>query len=372
MTATGAHGSGYAREMESVVAPLLPLFEREQAAGRPMALAVVLDTAGSTYSKRGALLLIAESGEYAGLLSGGCLEGDLRERAGGVIDTGVPARVSYDMRGPDDLLWGLGAGCEGAMDIFLMRVSAHNQWQPLQDLRDGWARQQPVTVGIVVEAQRSGMHAGDVQRLESTALPTGSAQWLPGPPDLRLLGLSPALPPRLLLLGAGPDTLPLWQFARQLGWWVTLYDHRPAYAEAARAGGAEEVLVARPQELPQTLRARGLSLDSYAAAVVMSHHLDSDLSYLQQLAATSIPYIGLLGPAPRREKLRARLGPAALRLDGRLYSPVGLALGGRSSASIALAIVAEIQAFLNGQEGGHFSLSAAAPHSAERAREPGQ
>lgn len=349
--------------MESVVAPLLPLFEREQAAGRPMALAVVLDTAGSTYSKRGALLLIASSGEYAGLLSGGCLEGDLRERSGSVIDSGVPCRISYDMRGPDDLLWGLGAGCEGAMDIFMMRVSAHNQWQPLQHLRDGWARRQPVTAGIVVEAERSGANAGDVQLLKSDALPAGSAQWLPGPPGVRLLGLSPALPPRLLLLGAGPDALPLWQFARQLGWWVTLYDHRSAYAEAARAGGAEDVLVARAEQLPQTMQARDLPLDNFAAAVVMSHHLDSDLTYLRQLAATDIPYVGLLGPAPRREKLRAQLGPAARRLDGRLHSPVGLALGGRSSAAIALAIVAEIQAFLNGQEGGHFSLSAAAPHS---------
>jgi xanthine dehydrogenase accessory factor len=111
------------------------------------------------------------------------------------------------------------------------------------------------------------------------------------------------------------------------------------------------------------MQARGLALDDYSAAVVMSHHLDSDLSYLRQLAASNIPYVGLLGPAPRREKLRVQLGASARQLDGRLHAPVGLALGGRSAAAIALAIVAEIQAFLNGQQGGHFSLAAAAPHS---------
>ena len=67
--------------MESALGPLLPLFERERAAGHAMALGILVHTAGSTYRKPGALLLIAGNGEYAGLLSGGCLEADLRERA---------------------------------------------------------------------------------------------------------------------------------------------------------------------------------------------------------------------------------------------------------------------------------------------------
>ena len=105
-----------------LLGPLLPLFERERAAGRPLVLGVVLETAGSTYRKPGALMLIAADGEYSGLLSGGCLEGDLREHADSVRETGEPRIVSYDLRGPDDLLWGLGVGCEGAMKILLMRA----------------------------------------------------------------------------------------------------------------------------------------------------------------------------------------------------------------------------------------------------------
>ncbi len=69
---------------------LLPLYERERAAGRALVLGVVLETAGSTYRKPGALMLIAADGNYAGLLSGGCLEGDLREHASTVRQTGVP------------------------------------------------------------------------------------------------------------------------------------------------------------------------------------------------------------------------------------------------------------------------------------------
>jgi xanthine dehydrogenase accessory factor len=61
---------------------------------------------------------------------------------------------------------------------------------------------------------------------------------------------------------------------------------------------------------------------------------------------------GLLGPAPRRDRLRNELGSDALLLAGRLHAPVGLAVGGRSSAAIALAIVAELQAWFNGTQGG--------------------
>ena len=93
------------------------------------------------------------------------------------------------------------------------------------------------------------------------------------------------------------------------------------------------------------------------AAVVMSHHLTADGRYLGVLAESSIPYIGLLGPAARRERLAAELGERAARLRPRLYAPVGLDLGGRTPEAIALSIVAEIQAFLNGRRGAPFSAN---------------
>ena len=93
-------------------------------------LATVIRTGGSTYAKPGAQMLIAADGEYAGLLSGGCLEGDLREHARDVAASGNGRIVSYDLRSTTDQLFGLGAGCEGAMDVLLTRVSAHEHWQP--------------------------------------------------------------------------------------------------------------------------------------------------------------------------------------------------------------------------------------------------
>jgi xanthine/CO dehydrogenase XdhC/CoxF family maturation factor len=343
--------SSYADGVESPIAPLLPLFERERAAGRGMALAINLQTAGSTYSKAGALLLIAENGDYAGLLSGGCLEGDLRERAGRVIAEGVVERVRYDMRGPEDLLWGMGSGCEGAMDVFMLRVSAANDWQPMDWLASAQREHRRVGIGIVIETTDGQRSQGSARRIES--LPVAETQ-ADGQREHEWI-FWPALSPRLLLLGAGADAQPVVRFAIELGWRVVLNDHRPTYADSARFPGAGAVISARPADLHTGLAALGLQVDDFDAVVVMSHHLDSDADYLRALATTSIAYIGLLGPAPRRERLHAMVGErVATALGARLRSPVGLDLGGRSPAAIALAIVAEIHAFLNDRMGGRF------------------
>jgi xanthine/CO dehydrogenase XdhC/CoxF family maturation factor len=340
---------------------LLALFEQERAAGRPMALGVVLETAGSTYRKPGALMLFASGGEFAGLLSGGCLEGDLREHSVAVIATGNPHTVSYDLRGQDDLLWGLGLGCEGAMRIVLMRVGPEDGWQPLAHFSKALSEHRSTAVALVVESRAPGLRAGSFILPEAAQPPlravlteaarSGNVGWIESEAEeAKLFSLPLTLPPRVLLLGAGPDALPVVELAARLGWKVTVADHRAAYARTDHFPAAHAVVLARPDELTKSV-----DLRSFTAAVVMSHHLPSDLEYLRALAASSVPYVGLLGPAPRREKLIDDLGTAAEGLRSRLRAPVGLALGGRTPESIALAIVAEIHAFVYGADARPYS-----------------
>jgi xanthine dehydrogenase accessory factor len=296
--------------MESLLGPLLPLFERERAAGRAVALGLLVATAGSTYRKAGAMMLIAANGDTAGLLSGGCLEGDLAEYARSVIETGSARLVTYDMRGGDDLVWGLGLGCEGAMHILLLRAGPENSWQPLAHFSEALAHHRSTSVGIVVESARAGSPVGtvmlsgaEVDVVLAAAADTGTIGWFEtDSPRWKLFALPLWLPPKLLLLGAGPDAVPVVDFAARLNWKVTLVDHRPAYADSTHFPAAERVIHAQPEELPGVLNPA-----PFAAAVVMSHHLPSDLKYLRALAATDIPYIGLLGPAARRERLLADL-----------------------------------------------------------------
>jgi xanthine dehydrogenase accessory factor len=336
--------------MESLLGPLLPLFERERVAGRAVALGLLVETAGSTYRKPGALMLITANGDSAGLLSGGCLEGDLAEYARSVIGTGTARLVTYDMRGGDDLVWGLGLGCEGAMHILLIRVGPENDWQPLGHFSRALAEHDAASVGIVVASERTDspvgtviLHGGEIDRALAAAAQSGRTGWFESDsPRWKVFILPLSLPPRLLLLGAGPDAAPVVDFAARLNWKMTLVDHRPAYADASHFPLAERVLQAQPDELPGVVDPK-----QFAAAVVMSHHLPSDLKYLRALAATEIPYIGLLGPAARRERLLADLEADADRIRARLHAPVGLPIGGRSPESIALAIIAEIHAFVH-------------------------
>ena len=139
---------------------LLPLFERARSLEQPLVLATVIRTGGSTYAKPGAQMLIAADGEYAGLLSGGCLEGDLREYARDVAATGAARIVSYDLRSSTDQLFGLGAGCEGAMDILLARVSDADGWQPLPCLAGAFRRGEGCRLAFVVASREPGIEPG--------------------------------------------------------------------------------------------------------------------------------------------------------------------------------------------------------------------
>jgi xanthine dehydrogenase accessory factor len=349
--------------VEASLGPLLPLYRRERAAGRALALGVLVRTTGSTYRKPGALIVIAADGEYAGLISGGCLEGDLREHARTVIASGAARSVRYDTRTSDDLIWGLGLGCEGAMEIALLQAGPANGWQPLAHLAAALEAHQRTAIGVVVESSEGdvppgsvvlpaaaasaqpvpGSHtAPEVQELLRRAAASGETCWLQQS-RWKLFVLPLSLPPRVLLLGAGPDAVPVVDFAVRLDWKMTLVDHRAGYAVPAHFKGAERVVLARPETLNDAL-----DLTQFAAAIVMSHHRPSDLAYLRVLATSVIPYVGLLGPAARRERLLADLGADARSLQGRLHAPVGLPLGGRSPESIALAIIAQLHAFVHG------------------------
>ena len=357
--------------MEAELTPLLPLYERERTASRALALAVVVATSGSTYRKPGALMAIAADGTYAGLLSGGCLESDLREHAAKVIESGAARTVRYETGGSDDALWGLGVGCEGAMQILLLRVGPQERWQPLEHLAGALAEHHRTAIALVVDSKVPDLPAGQALLPDAVRVAHDARKLAP---DLaarvedmleriarsdapgwieagtaRIFALPLALPPRLLLLGGGPDAMPVVDFAARLAWKVTVYDHRPSYAQPDHFPAAARVVLGRPEELDRTLE-----LGTYEAAVVMSHHLPSDLEYLRVLTHTQIPYLGLLGPPHRRERLLADLGDDALRFGERLRAPVGLDLGGRTPEAIALAIVAEIHAWLYHREGGPF------------------
>jgi xanthine dehydrogenase accessory factor len=354
--------------MDSSLTALLGFLEPRRAVRRSLALATIVATSGSTYRKPGARMLIDVDGTACGLLSGGCLETDLLERARSVIETGLAQLVEYDLRTSDDLIWGLGLGCEGAMSILLQRLNAADNYHPLDRVEVALRLREPTWFATIVRSTSrawpvgrcvfDGPAADDIGVVvkEKLARLNGAASAA----ELVEVGSGNSLvsvflgrvdpPPRILLLGAGPDASPVVRAAAELGWAVTICDHRPAYAVKEHFPEANEVISTPAEEL-----AARVDLSGYDAAVVMSHHLQADLHYLRQLAESLIPYVGLLGPRERRRRLAAELGSLAARLSGRLHGPVGLDIGARTPEAIALAIVAEIHAVLAGRGGRPFS-----------------
>jgi xanthine/CO dehydrogenase XdhC/CoxF family maturation factor len=311
---------------------LLARFDGWRGEGRTLVLATVVGTAGSTYTKAGHRILIADSGDYQGLVSGGCLEGDLAAHAREVIASGDARIVTYDLRGENEELFGLGVGCDGLLRILLQRLSPAGGYEPFARTAGILRGDTPVHCAIVLADQ------GD--------FPTGATLFSAGADfadqdlpvsDVLRTTLRPL--PRLLVLGGGPDAAPVVTLADLLGWRITVVDHRPAYLERPAFAVAD----ARVCAPPDTLATR-FTLAHFAAAIVMSHHLATDRSYLAALAPSSIPYIGLLGPPGRRDRLLRELGHTAAALGDRLHGPAGLDIGADSPESIALSIVGEIHA----------------------------
>jgi xanthine/CO dehydrogenase XdhC/CoxF family maturation factor len=321
----------------------------------PGALATVVATAGSTYQKPGARMLIHADGSSLGLLSGGCLEADLRLHAQEVIEHARTRAVEYDMRGPDDVLFGIGAGCEGAMRVLIEPARAGGPAAEALEAAGRILRTGEPTCLIAVH-DASDLPLGTFSlstappllaaaaREALTAHASRELQLEHGATRVRAFAQFLAPPPHLLVCGAGPDARPVVSAARAMGWRVTVVDHRPAYADAAQFPGADVVQIDARALLD------AVDVAGCQAAVVMSHHLASDVEYLRALARAGRPaYVGLLGPLARRRRIAEELGPLARELHSRLRSPVGIDIGAVIPEAIALAIVAEVHAWLAGR-----------------------
>ena len=288
-------------------------FRSRVARSQALALLLVIETEGSTYSKVGQAMFADADGAIEGMLSGGCLENDLAERARAAIGERSAHIAEYDLV-RDDELFGLGVGCEGVMRILIQPLDAGRGYAPMS--------------GVLQALKTSASVTVDFGRADNN----GAA--------LEVGNVAIERPRHLLLLGGGLDADPLIDFAATIGWDVTVVDHRPATVE--RLGRNDQCRVIDLDELDS-----GLLSGLYDAAIVKTHNLQRDREYLGRLAASPVPFVGLLGPPHRRDRILGEMPDAARVLNGRLHAPVGRRIGGRGPGPVALEIVAELQAFFS-------------------------
>lgn len=329
---------------------------------KSLALVTVFETLGSTYSKAGTRMLIAADGESQGLVSGGCLEGDLAERARQVLDSGSATTVVYDLRDDSDELFGLGIGCNGLISVLIQPLTPANGYEPMATLADVLLGDATSAIATVVDSESPDVPCGACVILTGdravafdvpdalasvmtegcrAALRDGEASLMTEGRGLRVL-CAPIDPvPRVLILGAGLDAVPLVNIVAELGWRVSVGDHRPGYLKRETLSRAEAKIEVVPARL-----AEDIDLGQFDAIIVMSHHLATDREYLRQLADTDVPYLGLLGPPARKERLLGEMGERGTALSARLRGPVGIDIGADTAESIAVSIAAEIQKVL--------------------------
>jgi len=347
-----------------------------QADGGQAVLATVVDAKGSSYRLPGARMLIDESGRSIGTVSGGCLEADVLEHAKKVLQTGRPTVITYDTTQNDDSVFGLGMGCRGVIRV-LLEPAQNNQ--SLEFLRNCIEQRIIGAMAILIDAPEDFPNAVGTKifaRSNGNGKPTLEANnfladgLLPRVSvDLRgalteqssrariyetdngvfEFFLETVAPPvSLLLFGAGYDALPLVGFAGNLGWRVSVVDHRAGWATAERFPEADQVIVSRVGDLPETLFG-----DKNSVAVLMTHNYEHDREILPRLLNSSVRYIGVLGPKKRTERLLADIGGNFSESQlAKLYAPVGLDIGAEAPEQIALAITAEIQGVLENRPGG--------------------
>ncbi len=318
---------------------LRPILDAIHSAEGPFLLATLVRVEGSSYRRPGARLLMDANGPVHGSLSGGCLEADVFARGQECLATGKPLLLRYDLRSDLDLIWGTGSGCEGVAEILVERFE-DTGW--VKRLESALIERRSIRMGTRLDAPRLGerIFLGDEAPDKGDEAPGKD-------PDLFVEHFKP--PVALWIFGAGDDARHLVNMAKSLGYWVGLVDHRPAFVRPERFPEADAVKCLRP--------ASGLAeipLDARSAAILITHHFEMDSGWMRLLMPSQAGYIGLMGHRRRSERILAELETAPTAAQtARFYSPVGLDLGSESPETIALAILAELQAVFGGKQAVH-------------------
>lgn len=298
-----------------------------------MALATVVATRRSAPRQVGSKLLVSESGELLGSVSGGCVESDVAVQAAEVIAGGEPRLLTYGIT--DDQAWGIGLPCGGEIDVFVQRLE-----QELPQNGDA-------ALITALEGPRVGQHwFGEIEGPTRVLELDGKKVFaeVTGPP------------PRLVVVGATDTAEELCRSAKALGWRTEVVDPRPALVTRERLPSPDEIKVAWPDEL---------EVDGATAVVVLTHEERLDVPALTTALASKAFYVGAIGSRRTQAKRRERLLEAGLAEESieRLAGPAGLDLGADTPAETAVSILGEILAVRAGRSGGRLAERTGPIHS---------
>ncbi|MBK7650150.1 MAG: XdhC family protein [Flammeovirgaceae bacterium] len=339
---------------------------------RKAALATVVRVRGSSYRSPGARMLITDDGRWVGSISGGCLEGDALRKARTVMSGKTPMTVTYDTSEESNQNLGIRLGCNGVIDVLIEPVASDDLNNPIAQFNSVINTKEPLALATIFDGP------GIAEKLLITSSNTLSNQF--SNPSLTKLvsddliklfdskqsrainytvsGLSyevfvelvqPSL--SLIIFGGGFDARPVSELAKSLGWSVSVTDECVAHIAPIFFPTADKLSLCQREFID-----RDFEINPYTACVLMSHNYEYDRDVLKKLLNTQTPYIGILGPRKRFDKMQQEFKNLEIKLSDfdlqRIHSPIGLDIGAEAPDEIALSIISEIQSKFTNRAGG--------------------
>jgi len=342
---------------------------------RKAAIATVVRVRGSSYRSPGARMLITDDGRWVGSISGGCLEGDALRKARQVMMSKLPMTVTYDTREESNQNLGIGLGCNGVIDVLIEPVDLQDAANPIAFFESILRMNVPVALATVFDGNQEKCIGNKLLVTSgSSAIHNVADEALVEPVTRDLLEvfeskksevkkynineteahvfvelIQPAV--SLVIFGGGFDARPVSQLAKSLGWEVMITDECVAHIAPIFFPDADKLSLCQRDYID-----RDFTITPYTACVLMSHNYTYDRDVLKKLIKTETPYIGILGPRKRFDKMLKEFSEQGIEVSGedyhRIHSPIGLDIGAEAPDEIAVSIIAEIQGKFTNRSGG--------------------
>lgn len=313
--------------------------EASREKGIASVLASVVDLDGSSYRRPGVRMLILENGDMIGAVSGGCVEKDILLQSESVFDTGEAKLMTYDGR--------YRLGCEGVLYILIEKYDPDKGFKAAFSI----ALEQRNTFEVHSNYKKSeGIYSGlgSIVKIDQNQF---SLSKIKGPTtQTDLLTFKQLMPPcfKMLIIGAEHDAVQLCKLAAYTGWEVSIMTGISESKSIKDFPGAKTLEAVNPEQVPTD------HIDEETAVILMTHNFANDLRYLVALKDTNPCYIGLLGPAKRRDDLMSQFMEYCPDIDlgfvDRIYGPAGINIGSETPQEIAISIVSEILSVIRSQE----------------------
>jgi xanthine/CO dehydrogenase XdhC/CoxF family maturation factor len=362
---------------------IVEAFHKTDLSQRKAAMATVVQVRGSSYRSPGARMLITDDGKWVGSISGGCLEGDALRKARQVMADNKPFTVTYDTREDSNQNLGIGLGCNGVIDVLLEPVNSDEQGNPVKIFESLINLKEPVALAtifsnklftgekLLIDTNREKLISFSNSRIENIVMQDLVKVFETRKCEAKKYNIhgdelevfieliQPSI--SLIIFGGGFDARPVSQLAKSLGWEVMVTDECVAHIAPVFFPAADKLTLCQRDFID-----RDFNVTPFTACVLMSHNYEYDRDVLKKLITSPAPYIGILGPRKRFDKMLREFAGKGITLSSddlhRIHSPIGLDIGAETPDEIAMSIISEIHSKFNNRSGGFLKYREAPIH----------